>query len=59
MFNQIKKGHIEILLFLPFIRYHRTEIISMCYEDVWAEKWSCDWRGFACTHVPTTKHKLF
>lgn len=42
MFNQIKNGHIEILLFLPFICYHKTQIISMCQGEVWAETQSCD-----------------
>lgn len=59
MFNQIKNGRVEIPLFLPFICYHKTQIISMCQEEVWAKMWSCDLGGSACTHVPTTKHKLF
>jgi hypothetical protein len=59
MFNQIKKGHIEILLFLPFICYHKAQIISMCDGEEWVGKWSCDLGGSAYTHVPTTKHKLF
>lgn len=33
MFNQIKNGCIEIPLFLPFICYHKTQIISMCQEE--------------------------
>lgn len=37
MFNQIKNSHGEILLFLPFTRYHKTQIISVYYGEVWAE----------------------